>query len=435
MTREVRIGIFLAIALLIMATFIFIVGDMSTLFHKPGYHLLVSFESAAGLEKTAAVRMSGVKIGYVKDITLVGRRAQVLMSITPKFKIPKGSRATLASLGLLGEKHLEILAGEKEDYCRPGDSIEGLPAVSLDELGTLFLSIGEQIKETGKSLREFTGKDSSASFKNILQNLSSLSADLKDFVGTNKDGLSRGIQTSSQTVQNLDQKLKEISQDLEKTLSLIKSIAEENRESIKTNLEKIRDLISKMEDSVNLLNRSLEKVNKGEGTLGKLVNQPELYNEAERLVAEAKGIVRPVSSMKADLGFSSAYYGKSELLKNALSVGFWLTPKQYFLGQVVQNPWEDRFVYSAQGGVRLGDFVPRAGLLESEFGAGVDYLALKGSLVVSLDAFDWNRHPRPQFRISSKYFPGRSLYFVVGLDDFALAKKREIFFGLGLGLR
>jgi phospholipid/cholesterol/gamma-HCH transport system substrate-binding protein len=435
MTREVRIGIFLATALLIMATFIFIVGDMSTLFHKPGYQLLVSFESAAGLEKTAAVRMSGVKIGYVKDITLVGRKAQVLMSIYPKFKIPKGSRATLASLGLLGEKHLEILASEKEDYCQPGDSIDGLPAVSLDELGTLFLSIGEQVKETGKSLREFAGKESSDHFKSILQNLSSLSADLKDFVGANKDGLSRGIQTSSRSVQNLDQKLKEISQDLEKTLSVIKGIAEENRESIKTDLEKIRDLISKMEDSVTLLNRSLEKVNKGEGTLGKLVNQPDLYNEAERVVADAKGIIRPVSSLKADLGFSSAYYGKSKLLKNSLSVGLWLTPKQYVLGQVVQNPWEDRFVYSAQGGIRLGDFVPRAGILESEFGAGVDYLAFKGSLVVSLDAFDWNRHPRPQFRISSKYFSGKFFYFILGLDDFSLAKKREIFFGLGLGLR
>ena len=68
MKREVKIGIFLTGALLIMAVFIFIAGDLSTWFQKPGYELSVLFPSSTGLEKHAAVRLAGVKIGYVTDI-------------------------------------------------------------------------------------------------------------------------------------------------------------------------------------------------------------------------------------------------------------------------------------------------------------------------------------------------------------------------------
>ena len=60
MTRETRIGIFVGAALLILAVFIFIVGDLATLFRKPGYPLSVEFTSAAGLEKRAPVKMAGV---------------------------------------------------------------------------------------------------------------------------------------------------------------------------------------------------------------------------------------------------------------------------------------------------------------------------------------------------------------------------------------
>ncbi len=106
MKRELKIGIFISIALLIVAVAVFVVGDLSVLFRKPGYSLYVSFDTAAGLEKRAVVRMVGVKIGYVKDIRLKGSRASILLIINSGIEVPQGSKATLASLGLLGEKHM-----------------------------------------------------------------------------------------------------------------------------------------------------------------------------------------------------------------------------------------------------------------------------------------------------------------------------------------
>jgi hypothetical protein len=65
----------------------------------------------------------------------------------------------------------------------------------------------------------------------------------------------------------------------------------------------------------------------------------------------------------------------------------------------------------------------------------VDYYVLNDRVRLSLESFNFNRHPRPQFRFLTKYTLHKNVYFVLGLDDFTLAAKREFFFGLGLGLQ
>ena len=136
--QEIKIGLFLAIALAIIMLFIFVVGDLSTLFEKKGYPLYTYYDSVAGLEKRTVVRLAGVKVGYVQDIRLKGSQAEVEMSIDPDIKIRRDSRATLASLGLLGEKYVEILPGEDDRMVQPGDTIASLPTVRFDQLGIML---------------------------------------------------------------------------------------------------------------------------------------------------------------------------------------------------------------------------------------------------------------------------------------------------------
>ena len=75
--QEIKIGLFLAIGLAILAVFIFVVGDFSTLFKAKGYMLYTHFATVAGLEKKTVVRMAGVKVGEVEAIQLKGSRAEV----------------------------------------------------------------------------------------------------------------------------------------------------------------------------------------------------------------------------------------------------------------------------------------------------------------------------------------------------------------------
>jgi phospholipid/cholesterol/gamma-HCH transport system substrate-binding protein len=436
MKREFRIGIFMAIAAIILAAFIFVVGDIAVIFRRQGYPLYASFDTAAGLEKNAIVRMAGVKVGYVRDITLEGSRAKVLMSINPGVEVPRDSKATLAALGLLGEKYIEVLPGEEKDFCLPGSMIGGIPPVSFDQMGTLLLSIGNEVKEMGEALRGVLGDEElKTNLRGTIQNLSSFTGDLKEFFGESKGDLNQGLQDSSRAVQKFDQRVEEISKNLDELISLLRETVEENRENVKINLEHIRELITKTEESLRLLNESLEKINKGEGTLGKIIGEPELYQRAEEAVRDLEGVIHPVSNIRASAGLRTEYYGESEFLKSYLSFSLWPREKEYLLAQIIHDPWLDKFIYSAQGGVRLGNVSPRAGIMESKFGVGVDWFAFRDRLKLSIESFDFNRRPRPRFKLWTRYTASKYFFILLGIDDFTLASRREFFFGVGIEMK
>jgi len=301
-------------------------------------------------------------------------------------------------------------------------------------MGTLLASIGSQIQQTAESLNQIVGGDSGSHFKETLQNLSSLSADLKELVGNSKDDLDRSLQTTSRAIETFDQKVGEVSKNLEELISLVRETVGENRENIKINLEGIKELIEKIEESLTLLNESLEKINKGEGSLGKMINEPQLFEEARDTMDEAQRILHPLSKLRLGLGLRTDYLGESELLRSILTFQLWPMEDKYLLGQIIHDPGLDKFTYSAQGGVRWGPFSPRAGIMESKFGAAVDYYVFQDRFMISFESYDFNRRPRPRMRLWTRYEVSRYLYLLLGIEDFTLAPQREVFFGFGLSI-
>ncbi len=435
MKREIKVGLFFAIALFILATVIFIVGDFTVMLRGEGYPLYAGFETAAGLEKKTVVKMAGVKIGLVKDIRLKDFRAEVLFDIDKGVEIYKDSTAMLSSLGLLGEKYIEIIPGQGPEICQPGDSIQSYSPVSFDQVGSLLMSVGKDISEVGKALKEMLGgEEPKMNFQQILQNLSVLTGDLKELTQENKSTLSVGIQSSTKTIQEFDRRVEDIANNLDELIAVMKDILEENRGNISDSTEKLKMLIEEAEAALEQLNEALGKVNRGEGTLGKLIQDPELYNRAEKTLGEVERVTQRASSVRARGGLHFDYYEQSELFKGTLSFALWPVSDAYLLGQIVRDPWEERFTYSLLGGIRLGAFSPRAGILESELGVGLDLYAWQDRFRFSLETYDFNRDPRPRFRFSTSFYATKFFYILFGLNDFSVSDNRELFFGLGVGI-
>lgn len=434
MKREIKIGLFITVALLIIATFIFFVGDLGVLFRKPGYSLFVSYDSATGLEKRSVVRMAGVKVGYVKDIRLKGRKAEVELIINFGIQIPVDSEATLASVGLLGEKHIELLPSEEEEFLKPGDSITGVPPVSFDQMGTTLLAIGDEFRGIGQLINEMIGgEESRNNFRDTLENLAEFSEGLNEFLNTNKEEVRKGLQSSQQAVRTFEQNVENVSKSLDELISLLKDAVQDSREDIKINMDSIKELIKSIEKSLELLNQSLEKINKGEGTLGKLIHKPDLYERAEGAMDDLEKVIDPISELRFTGGLSGEYYPESDMLKGYFTLGIWPGKNKFILTQIIYDPWTEQLLYSAQGGLRWGNFAPRIGIMESKIGAGIDYYALKDRLRFSLEGFDFYRNQSPHVRVRARYAPLKYLYLLIGLDDFTLASNREVFFGLEFG--
>jgi len=115
---ELRVGMFVFIGLIILAIFLLSIGGIKT--WSVGYRINLNFNFVNGVKIGAPVRFAGVDVGEVKKIKLEyvpdQNRTNVRLEVWVKdvIKIPADSTVWVNTLGLLGEKYIEIMPGK--DY-------------------------------------------------------------------------------------------------------------------------------------------------------------------------------------------------------------------------------------------------------------------------------------------------------------------------------
>jgi phospholipid/cholesterol/gamma-HCH transport system substrate-binding protein len=110
--------------------------------HLSGYSVTARFGEVGGLATGADVRVAGVKIGTVSDISLDPKTflAKTRFDLDPAVKLPSDSTAKITSDGLLGGVHVVITPGAAPDDLKPGGEIQNTQgAVDLFGLVGQFL--------------------------------------------------------------------------------------------------------------------------------------------------------------------------------------------------------------------------------------------------------------------------------------------------------
>jgi len=427
MSRKTRVGLFVGGTLAVAAVFIMLLGDVSYLFKKAGYTIYVEVPTAAGLDAKAVVKMAGVKIGFVRDIQLSGIRARVVMDIDNGVRVPVDSMAAFSTLGLLGEKYVEIDPGDSSEFCAANASIRGAQKAGFDQIGDMLSSVGGELKAVTSSLRDVLNDENRIKIKQALEGAAGATAELEAILAGNRTEFERLVRGANQTVEDVGRTIADISADLKNSLAILEATIKENRDPLKADLEKIGEAVTKLQEI-------LEKIQKGEGTAGKLLADESLYNDASEILSTAKKTAGVVSGIKGYADFQAGYYGSTERVRAALTAGLRPSEKTFVEAGLVRDPWENTFKFSFQGGLRLGSFSPRVGFIENELGVGLDYAGGE-RWGLSLEGFDFNRENSPRVRLTGRIFPLRNVYLMAGTDDFTLAERREFFVGLGLALK
>ena len=107
------------------------------------YELKADFRSADGIHVGTDVRLAGVKVGTVSDLSLNvdTYRAEAELAIENAVDIPEDSALTVSSEGLLGGNFIEIIPGASYEYMQPGDEfLDTQGSVSLISLLLKFVS-------------------------------------------------------------------------------------------------------------------------------------------------------------------------------------------------------------------------------------------------------------------------------------------------------
>jgi len=173
---EFKVGVFVFIGLIVLVWFVLLIGDFKLM--KVGYRINVTFSFANGIKVGAPVRIAGVDKGEVKEIVL-DHDAENKPLITIRAwidgdtKIPSDSRAWVNTLGLLGEKYLEIIPGAAYDQPLPEEGLlKGEDPTSIQEVTDLTKDIALQAKDTLGSIQE------------VLESLDAVLGDVQEGRGT-----------------------------------------------------------------------------------------------------------------------------------------------------------------------------------------------------------------------------------------------------------
>jgi phospholipid/cholesterol/gamma-HCH transport system substrate-binding protein len=150
---ELKVGIFVFSGLFILSVFILSIGGFNT--WTSGYKVNCVFNFVNGIKLGAPVRFAGVDAGEVKKIKLFFDAAEgkdkvrLHCWIKRTVDIPRDSTVWVNTLGLLGEKYVEIIPGKNyADLVKPGQELIGTDPMPMHEVTQLAKNIGKNIDLT-----------------------------------------------------------------------------------------------------------------------------------------------------------------------------------------------------------------------------------------------------------------------------------------------
>lgn len=114
MSQTAKVGAFMLVALVILAVFIIKIEEIPFGAKAGRQTVQAEFPSVAGLDEKSPVRIAGVRVGIVEKIELAGSRARVTLSLDPQVRLHQGAWAEVTSLGMLGDKYIELHPGSPE---------------------------------------------------------------------------------------------------------------------------------------------------------------------------------------------------------------------------------------------------------------------------------------------------------------------------------
>lgn len=286
-TREFKTGV---VAVLVIALFIWGYNFLKgmNVFDGPLKTYYTEYNNVQGLNTASVVTINGVEVGKVVDINFnedLDKRGQLIVefSVENDFEFSKNSIAKIYSASLMGGKSLAIVPSYEGETANPGDFLKG------DIESDIFSSVTEKLNPL------------QAKVENVIVSADSLMTGLTEVLDVkSRNNLKASIIQLNQTISNF----KDISESVNELVKnndekLGKTLA--NTQIITKNLSKISDSLvdinfaatfKNLETTVESLNKIIGSTERGEGSLGKLMKDEEMYNNLTNASKELEELLR-----------------------------------------------------------------------------------------------------------------------------------------------
>tara|TARA_B100000945_G_scaffold320309_1_gene329938 strand:+ start:710 stop:1642 length:933 start_codon:yes stop_codon:yes gene_type:complete len=271
---------------------------------KANYTFTVLFDNIQGVNVGDQVDMLGKKIGKVSQSRIIGQRISVELSIDNSFafSIPVDSKIEVKSEGLIGSKYISITPGlNTKDYILPGETVEGLKEFDFAEITPGIVPLTQDLSAFARRLKATLGEEEKDKIRFTIKNIESLTSELDSLVfnygriitDDDKKNIKDFIKNLNGVVKDLKYGINKEIKKIDSMLENFKQVTDKSADLSET-ITLLKDASESFNESAEKLNNVLSKIDNSEGTIGKLINDPSLYNNTSSLVEEMQQFVKDI---------------------------------------------------------------------------------------------------------------------------------------------
>lgn len=286
--KEIKVGLIFVIATAILIWGLMYLKGLELL--KTSRTFYAVYDQVNGLVAANPISIKGLKVGQVKKLYFDDRNPEkiiVELYILGDYPIAKNSSARIFSSSLLGAPEVEIVPGDSKVMAESGDTL-----LSETE-ATLGQEVNKQLLPLKIKAENLIGSIDSIAI--IVQQV--LNKNTRDNLVDAIEHVKQALGNIAHTTQNLDTLMTSQRNNLSRIIRNVESISsnlKQNNDKITNILTNFSDLsdslakaripytIGQVNKAITDLDSILLKINKGEGSVGQLLNNEQLYNEVEK---------------------------------------------------------------------------------------------------------------------------------------------------------
>jgi phospholipid/cholesterol/gamma-HCH transport system substrate-binding protein len=277
-SQKISLGLFVIIGLLIFVLATYLIGDKQKMFGKTS-HLQATFNNVNGLKLGNNVRYSGVNVGTVRNIEMIGDTSIRVDMIIDKniFKhIRKDAVATIGSDGLVGSMVISIVPGKGTALpAEPGDEISSQNRIRTDDLLNTFNKTNKNAAQLTENLLRITNEiNDGEGTIGLLINDKAMANDLR----ISMSYLKKSSKKTSESISNLNILIASLN-NKDNVVGILKDTAVAN--SIRAIVNNLDDTSVEINKAVTNVNKTILNIKDGKGALNYLSNDPVLVQRID----------------------------------------------------------------------------------------------------------------------------------------------------------
>ena len=281
---EIQVGITVLVALVILLWGVTWLKEFSLNRRVKVWHVV--FAQTGGLGASDEVQVNGIRKGSVQGMRLVGAQVVVDLALASDVALTRDSRVAIRNVGLMGEKVIAVDLKTSGDAYAAHDTIQGTYEKGVPEvMAELGGSIGAiaTITDRLQSVADVLARN--GDFATTIKNFRETSDELRKSVQENRTSLRVTLENFSAAARTAKGLTTDREAELRHTLDQF-SQAAENMNRLSSRLDSLRASLQTV----------TSRVERGEGTLGRLVNDDKLYGDINTTVKSLKALIEDIKA-------------------------------------------------------------------------------------------------------------------------------------------